>query len=345
MIKITVPAIRNLTTGRAATPIAFIQAIVLAYQKYGIDPASVLSLSGIPRRELRNPKARVTAAQMEIMSSVAMQELDDEALGWFTRKLPWGSYGMLCRASLTAPDLGVAIKRWCRHHRLLTGDIELHLSVSKLVATVSITTNRDLGAMQEFCLVSSMRYLLGYVCWAVDSRLPLLSVSFPYDPPAHQEVYPLLFSGELHFNAAQAGLSFDTAYLALPLRRDEKALQQMLQRALLLTVLQYRRDRLLVQRVRQLLRAQLPASPTADSVAAALNVSVRTLYRQLGSEGASLQQLKDEVRYGYASELLTRTRKPVKAVAASVGFRNEKSFIRAFRLWSGKPPAAFRVAK
>jgi hypothetical protein len=52
-----------------------------------------------------------------------MQELDDEALGWFSRRLPWGSYGMLCRASLTSPDLGVAIKRWCRHHRLLTEDI------------------------------------------------------------------------------------------------------------------------------------------------------------------------------------------------------------------------------
>ena len=28
-----------------------------------------------------------------------MQELDDEALGWFNRRLPWGSYGMLARAS------------------------------------------------------------------------------------------------------------------------------------------------------------------------------------------------------------------------------------------------------
>jgi hypothetical protein len=43
---------------------------------------------------------------MEIMSGAAMQELDDEALGWFSRRLPWGSYGMLCRASITSPDLG-----------------------------------------------------------------------------------------------------------------------------------------------------------------------------------------------------------------------------------------------
>ena len=40
-------------------------------------------------------------------------------------------------------------------------------------------------------------------------------------------------------------IRFDARYLALPLVRDEAALRQMLQRALPLTVRQYRRDRLL----------------------------------------------------------------------------------------------------
>jgi hypothetical protein len=63
-----------------------------------------------------------------------------------------------------------------------------------------------------------------------------------------------MFPGpNLQFKAAQAEIKFDARYLALPLRRDEKALQQMLQRALPLTVLQYRRDRLLVEQVRQAL--------------------------------------------------------------------------------------------
>lgn len=341
-MKFIVPATSNPATGHAATPIAFIRAIVGGYRKYGIDPASVLALGGVTRRQLDDPDVRVTAAQMEIISSVAMQELDDEALGWFTRKLPWGSYGMLCRASLSAPNLGVAMKRWCRHHRLLTDDIELRVSTAQAQAQLEITVHRDLGAMHEFCLVTSLRYLLGYSCWLIDSRLPLRAARFPFAPPPHREVYPLLFPCVLHFNAARASLSFDAEYLELPVRRDEAALQQMLQRALLLTVLQYRRDRLLVQRVRQYLRAQLPQSATAEAVASALNVSVRTLYRQLESENASLQELKNEVRCSYASELLTRSRQPVKQIAAVVGFRNEKSFIRAFKVWTGKSPTAFR---
>ena len=151
-------------SGRAVTPIAFIRAIVLGYLRYGANPASALARAGIDPGLLEQPEARITAAQMEIISGHAMQELDDEALGWFSRRLPWGSYGMLCRASLGAPNLGVALKRWCRHHRLLTDDITLSLDVTKTAATLTLTPHRPLGEMREFCLVTLLRYVLGYAC-------------------------------------------------------------------------------------------------------------------------------------------------------------------------------------
>jgi AraC-type transcriptional regulator len=90
----------------AATPIAFVRAMVLAYEKYGKDPGAALRQAQITPKLLCLPNGRITASQMETISGLAMQELDDEALGWFSRRLPWGSYGMLCRASLTSPTFG-----------------------------------------------------------------------------------------------------------------------------------------------------------------------------------------------------------------------------------------------
>ena len=279
---------------------------------------------------------------MERISGIAMQQLDDEALGWFSRRLPWGSYGMLARASLSAPNLGVALKRWCRHHGLIADDITLKLSVTGDTAQLAITEHRDMGSLREFCLVSMLRNILGVACWLIDSRIPLLGAQFPFPLPAHGEVYGVLFSGPTAFNAAPAGIRFDARYLALPLRRDEQAMQQMLQRALPLTVLPYRRDRLLVQRVRQTLAAHPAQTHSADTLAALLNVSPRTLHRQLKEEGASLQALKDEVRRARALELLLRSHRPIKQVAEAAGFQNEKSFMRAFRSWTGQSPAQFR---
>jgi len=354
---------------------AFARSIVSAYERYGLDPANTLRLAQIAPEQLDRTDARITAWQMEKLSGCAMQELDDEALGWFSRRLPWGSYGMLARASISAPTLGVAITRWCRHHGLIAPDIALELSVAGDVATIRITERSAAPAgwaagdsaqvkeepakragdteqsplphslpphMREFCLVSVLRNIHGLACWWVDSRIPLHSAEFPFAPPPHASAYSVLFSGTSRFQKAQAAIVFDASYLALPLRRDEKALQQMLQHALPLTVLQYRRDRLLVQRVRQTLSSRAQHIHGAEALAALLHVSPRTLHRQLKEEGATLQGLKDEVRQARALELLNRTQRPIKQVAEAAGFRNEKSFIRAFKGWTGTSPAEFR---
>jgi AraC-like DNA-binding protein len=328
--------------GRAETPIAFIQAIAAAYAQRGLRVDDALKKAQIEPKLLKKNSARVTAMQMELISGIAMQELDDEGLGWFSRRLPWGSYGMLVRASLTSPSLGVALARWCRHHGLLTDDIRLSLTERNGVASLQLDETRDLGVFREFCVVSVLRNALGVACWLTDSRIPLTATHLRFAPPAHADSYRVLFDGPTHFNASANCLQFDAGYLALPVRRDEAALQQMLQRALLLTVRPYRRDRLLVEKVRQTLAQHPEHSRNADDLAAWLNMSARTLHRQLQEEGASLQQLKDSVRRDLALALLQRSSRPMKQIAEAVGFQNEKSFMRAFKTWTGATPESFR---
>lgn len=328
---------------RAETPIAFILAMIEAYRRRGLDPAGALAKAQIAPSLLLQPQARVTALQMEWMSEAAMRELDDEALGWFRRRLPWGSYGMLVRASVTAPTLGVAMKRWCRHHNLLTDDITLRVSSSDGLAHIDLLEHperHDLGQLRELCIVSVLRNALGVACWLTDSRISLTHTRLHLAASAHAPRYQVLFDGPVEFEPRAAPpmsrISFDVGYLNLPVRRDESALQRMLQRALLLTVRPYRRDRLLVEKVRQVLAERSVQARNADDVATHLGLSTRTLHRQLKEEGASLQQLKDSVRRERALALLLQTRKPIKQVAAEVGFANDKSFMRAFRLWTGK---------
>ena len=153
------PSRRGRRVPTAATPIAFVRALLLAYSRYGQDPGAVLREGQITPEMLADDDARITARQMEIVSEGAMRQLDDEALGWFSRRLPWGTLGMLCRASLPSPNLEVALRRWFRHHRLLTDDIELRLDAGAGRATVSIVEHRDLGEVREFCLLSYLRYV------------------------------------------------------------------------------------------------------------------------------------------------------------------------------------------
>ena len=326
---------------------AFVQAILRAYAAQNKSPAKALEFAQITPSQAKKASAHITALQMERISSFAMHELNDEVLGCLSRKLPWGTYGMLVRASLTSPTLGVALKRWCRHHGLVADDIELSVEERDGKAHIRLRELKDLGEQREFGVLSVLRNLYGVACWLIDSRITLEQVHFAFEAPAHQAVYPLMFQGPVLFGSAtpMSELVMNASYLALPLRRDEAALQRMLETALTLTVLQYRKDRLLLTQVKQALAMYPQDTHSAEDLAPLLNLSPRSLHRQLKEEGTSLQVLKDEVRHERAIELLQRTRKPIKQVAESAGFQNEKSFIRAFKQWTGQTPAAFREAR
>jgi len=321
---------------------AFVRAVLSAYDKYGVDPGRALQAGRLTLAQTRRVHARIEVEQLEALSATAMQELDDEALGWFSRRLPWGTYGMLCRASLGAPSLGTALKRWCRHHALLTDDVVLRLEVDRRAARLLLEDARGSLAGHELGLLTNLRYVHGFACWLLDSRLPLREVTFPFAAPPHAAVYDLLFPGPVRFAAGPASLSFDPRYLELSPRRSDHDLDGMLERALPLTSRPYRRDRLLANRVREHLVGAIGGS--APIVAEALHVSVRSLHRELAREGTSLSRVKDEVRRTIACEALRRTQLSIKEIAGRAGFVSEKSFSRAFKGWVGESPSDYRAA-
>jgi AraC-like DNA-binding protein len=321
---------------------AFIKAMTMAYKCRDMSPAQALQSARIAPAMLDEPDARVTASQLEAFTAFAMRELGDEGLGWFSRRLPWGTYGLLCRATLPSVNLLVAVKRWCRHHALLVQDIDFSLTVTGSTAELTITENRPLGQCREFCLVTMFRNMHGFACWLADSRIPLRQAQFPFPEPAHAPAYALMFRAPVRFGAQRARVTFDAAYLQLPVRRNDDDLRQLLQRPLPLVVLQYRHDRLLSQRIRQMLRQQDPAHWHAPALSDALNVSVRSLHRHLADEGTSLQKIKTELRHNMACRELAQTDRQIKQIASHVGFQSEASFARAFKQWTGQSPAQYR---
>lgn len=324
------------------TPIAFVHAILLAYERRGMSPHAALTAAQIPDQILQRSTALITSGQFERLSEFAMKELDDEALGWFSRPLPWGSYGMLARASLTAPNLSIAINRWCRHHLIIAPEIVLKLVTSGRQAKIIIKDDRPDDGFREFCHVSILKNIIGFASWLIDSRVSITHAEFSFPAPQHANAYCALFSSPFNFSSPDTAITFDAGYLGQPVRRDETSIRKMLKIAIGLMVRPYRRDRLLVERALQCLRSSIPNIQSARTLAEQLNVSTRTLHRHLVDEGVTLQSLKDKVRKEAAIESLQRTNKPIKQISESSGFKNEKSFIRAFKEWTGTTPAAWR---
>lgn len=91
------------------------------------------------------------------------------------------------------------------------------------------------------------------------------------------------------------------------------------------------------------IRLQLYAGAISiEAVAQALDVSVRTLQRELNREGLDFRTLANEVRWRRGAELLRATGETVTTIALTLGYSVPAHFSRAFRRQTGLSPEEFR---
>ncbi|SDE16599.1 AraC-type DNA-binding protein [Paenibacillus sp. UNCCL117] len=80
-----------------------------------------------------------------------------------------------------------------------------------------------------------------------------------------------------------------------------------------------------------------------QTVASELGMSERTLQRRLTEEGESFKRLLAKTKREMAFAYLANPALEIKEVAFLVGYEDQNSFYRAFRLWTGETPASWRV--
>ncbi|MFS0615288.1 helix-turn-helix domain-containing protein [Lederbergia ruris] len=83
--------------------------------------------------------------------------------------------------------------------------------------------------------------------------------------------------------------------------------------------------------------------PDIQTVASELGMSDRTLQRRLNDEGTSFKHLLTQVRHDLAREYLADPSFDIKEVAFMIGYEDQNSFYRAFRIWEGDTPANWRT--
>src|SRR5690606_23534134 len=101
-------------------------------------------------------------------------------------------------------------------------------------------------------------------------------------------------------------------------------------------------SRQLSDRVRHYLRERGQPVATLSDVAAAFNLSERSLRRLLQQEGVGWRQLRDEILAEYARKQLRIGRWNIQQVGEQLGYADASSFSHAFKRWTGVSPAEFR---
>ena len=339
-------------TPRAQTTVAmgFVSGMLAGLIRRQIDPMPLLATTGI---DIADPASRVPVDRYAALYNRLNRELDDEGFGLFAQPMRVGSFEFLCRGCLSAATLTEALSRAARFLHVVLPDLAVSVRRSAGRAELIIGETRKLAEDPDdpgriFAFEWLLRLLHGLSCWLVGRGLALDSVIFPYHRPTHADDYALIFTEDSRFAPTlPSGIgtllaSFNANLLDLPIRRDEAALAAFLDGAPGKITTLYRRDREMVSRVRDLLRAALPEPLSLDDIADRLYLSPRSIHRRLEAEGSSFRGIKDALRRDMALARLAKTKDSIAQVAADLGYADTSAFYRAFVEWTGMAPVHYR---
>lgn len=302
-------------------------------ERAGISPFLLAALHG-----------RVTVEQFATLYRLLVNEYDDETPGFFARPLRGGTLKLLCLSVLEAPTLKVALHRYTLFFRIVLDDFGYEYSVEDDLARVALVEHRPPAGSRILVHELMLKLFHGIASWMIARKIPPLMMECAYAQPAHSADYLYFYPGKVSFERPQTAIYFDAALLEQPIRQTKRHLGAFLRRAPADWFYVSFADRLVSHRVREHLARHLATSGSVHDVARALHMSVRTLARRLAAEGTHFQAVKDEFRRDFAIQALTRSERPLLAIADELGFRDLACFSRAFKSWTGNSPAAYRRA-
>lgn len=175
---------------------------------------------------------------------------------------------------------------------------------------------------------------------------PLLAVSFVNPPPSALQPYRDFFGCPVTFGAPQTRLVFSSESLARPLRKSDPALLALLDAQAEQVLAEVARVPAAVEAWRRSLVPLIREGQTSlAALAQAHHTSVRSLQRRLTEQGTTFQQLLDDTRRHLAEGHLRDTHLDIAEIALVLGYSEQSAFTRAFRSWTGLPPAQWRRAR
>lgn len=175
--------------------------------------------------------------------------------------------------------------------------------------------------------------------------IPLTAQFVEFSQPiVNLEVLEAYFGCRIQIGAETNRLTLRRSDLDLPFISYNEELLEILTPVLDRTLAEQHGNRSITERVKWIMKRSLSGGqPEIQTVAKELRMSARTLQRRLTEENTSFKHLLTQARHEQARAYLADPSLDVKEVAFLIGYEDQNSFYRAFRLWEGDTPSNWRV--
>jgi AraC-like DNA-binding protein len=312
-------------------------------ERAGADVEALMAQYGLPPQVRHAPEATMALRALWPLCEACAEAAGDPLLGFHVgTRLERGSYGLLEFSARAAADLGGALELLLRYSALLNHLVVFALekqSSGRVVLTHGIpgvpeAVGRQCNEYTVGIMVALARELVG------DDLMPV-EVAVAH---AHASALEQALRCPVRFGRGLNAVTFAAKDLKRPVRSHDPALLQVLElQAARVAAERPKQGASFTDQVLGLIREVLPhPGSVIERVAAKLHTTSRTVQRRLTAEGASFQELLEQVRSASAQHWVREGKRPLGEVAFLLGYSDLRDFVRAYKRWTGRTPGADR---
>jgi AraC-like DNA-binding protein len=314
-----------------------------ALLNHGVDPHAVFKQAGMDPAKLGDGKARYRLADMTRLWAIAIEHTDNPCLGLAVGKL-WAptTFHALGFAWLASHSLKDALQRLVRYSRIVNNSLTVSLEESGMQLNLCLSSHEDARnihyAAHDASIVTILvmcRFLCGqdFSPLAIHSTRPRSVCAEPIDQFAGTSIIYNSDADKTVFDRIRAEQRLATGNSELSKVNEEVALKYLVS---------IDRTSILMLVKSTLVELMPTGQVTEETVAASLNLSLRTLQRKLSDEGTTFAALYQSLRQEMAQQYIRDSQMSLTEIAYLLGFSEQSNFTRAFRRWYGTSPSAAR---
>ncbi|MCY1264457.1 hypothetical protein D9M71_93010 [compost metagenome] len=320
---------------------SIINAGVQALEALGVDLELQQQEWGAALAGLRQGNQRLPAFLVRRFWEVARELSGDPAIGLIAaRHSDAGQLLGLAYLMQLMPSRLAGLEVMERYWPLLCGHLRLHYEVEGGRFHLVVLAAQPLQPAAEeidYWFANQIRYQKSEPGMPTTLLEMRLRRPMPNDPGPWQKIT----GGAVVFGAERDELLLDLSALRVERTAGSPAVCNALEGALLGYAEQSSQGTLLEQ-VATAVLAGMQHGLSLERLAERLHMTPRTLHRALLREGWSFSEIVEIQRRYLASDLLREGALDIGEVAEHLGYRELRSFTRAFLRWYGTSPGAFR---
>ena len=331
-------------------PTRYFVTLVDALQAQGTDTARLLQIAGIDEAQFRRADASLMPLQIEALIAAARRMTGRTDLGFEAGSLiKMTSHDMLGYGMIGCRDVDQMLRLVSRYYHLMN---ELFTLRYRRTAQLGEVLYSPVAAMP----LETLRFMMEALALAHHNQMQLVfgpaleayDIVLGMPRPSHHARYDTLAPVRVRFDEqAMPGVRVLMGSVmlnqALPLA-SQAVVQQVSERLEALTRRPTPEEGGWSTFITMMLTEAHGELLTLEDIGQRLNVSGRTVDRNLRKEGQQFRDIAQRVYMARAREMLEQPGTTVAQVAERLGFSDAANFSRAFRRYTGTTPSQYQQA-